>query len=390
MKTYDLVIIGTGLAGAIAAVTAAEGGLSVLSLEKGLGPKDRRSLVHGWFGQALYTMSRIDIDQDGFTDEVSFEKALEYCRKANGGRLELHQTWEVMPGDLPLQASGKSHYKASANCGSDLANQTYQRLITTGMADVLFGTVLERIEYNGKRFILYTSRGKLEAKKCLLATGIYSAEWIQNVCNTFSLPLISPNVRIGIRVEVPARLLRTFLQVAGDLQLAAKDVLFNDMRQNSLIGERDDDGLLSAFAYTLPGRNSERTSFMASFDAKTDLADAIRLTRIINVLSNDKIRRERATDFIQGHSVLEHLEQFKPIKKALIDLNKMIPSFLGCAFIHIPEIRIGGTLPVDENMKTAFAGLYGAGGCVTRVASPLGTIASALVAVRNLMEELND
>ena len=67
----------------------------------------------------------------------------------------------------------------------------------------------------------------------------------------------------------------------------------------------------------------------------------------------------------------------------------MVPSFLGCAFIHIPEVKISGTLSVDKNMKTAFAGLYGAGGCVTRVASPLGTIASALVAVRNLMEELN-
>jgi hypothetical protein len=126
---------------------------------------------------------------------------------------------------------------------------------------------------------------------------------------------------------------------------------------------------------------------MASFDASNNFADAIRVVRIINILSNDKIRRERAADFIQGHSVLEHLKQFDPIRKALVDLNKMVPLFLGCATVHIPEIRVGGALLVDENMKTAFAGLYGAGECTSRVASPLGAMASALVAVRNIMEE---
>jgi hypothetical protein len=387
MKIYDLAIVGTELAGAMAAVVAAEAGLSVLVMEKGQGPKERRHLVCGWLGRALYAMSRIDLDQDGFVDEKAFEIALDCCRKANGGRLEQHQNWEVLPNDLPLQASGKPYYQASANCGRELSQHLYERLEATAMADVLFGTTLEHIEHSEGRFVLRTSRGKLEARKCILATGGHSAEWIQNACTSLNLSTPSPRIRIGLRIEVPARLLRTFLQVAGDLQLVAEGVLIDDMRPNSLIGDREDGGLLSAFAYALPGRNSDRTSFMASFDASSNFADALRVVRIINILSNDKIRRERAVDFVQGHSVLEHLKQFNPIRKALVDLNKMVPSFLGCATIHIPEIRVGGALPVDENMKTAFAGLYGAGECASRVASPLGALASALVAVRNIMEE---
>jgi len=389
MKIYDLAVVGTGLAGAMAAVVAAEAGLEVLVLEKGYGPKDRRNLVYGWLGHSLYTMSRIDIGQDSFTNEVAFDAALDYCRKANGGRLEQHQAREILSGEMPLHVLGTPHYQADPGCGHELSQQLHQRLITTGKADVLFGTEVERLEHSEGRFILHTNRAKLEAHTCLLATGGHSAEWIQSICISLGLPLSGSFVRLGLRVEVPTRLLRTFLQVAGDLRLAAEGVLLDDMRQNSLIGDRDDKGLLSAFAYTASGRHSERTSFMASFDAGNNFADAARLIRIINILSNDKVRRERVIDFIYGHSVLEHLNQFDPIRKALLDLDKMIPSFLGCAIVHIPEIRAGGVLPVDESMKTAFAGLYGAGGCASRVASPLGALASAKIAIQNIMEERN-
>ena len=164
-------------------------------------------------------------------------------------------------------------------------------------------------------------------------------------------------------------------------------MLLDDMRQNSLVADRDDKGLLSAFAYTTVGRHSERTSFLASFDAGNDFTEAARLVRIVNILANDKVKRERAVDFSKGHSVLAHLEQFDPLRKALLDLDRMVPSFLGCATVHIPEFRASGVLPVDPNMRTAFAGLYGAGRCASRVVSPLGTMASAMVAVHSILEE---
>lgn len=391
MKVYDLAVVGTGLAGAMASVVAAEAGLQVLVLEKGHGPKDRRNLVCGWLGHALYTMSRIDIGQDGFADGAAFDAALDCLRKANGGRLEQHQAWEVLPGDLPLHASGGPHYQANLGCGRELSQQLHQRLLATGKADLLFGTGVEYIERTEDMFVLRTGRGKLAASACLLATGGHSADWMRSVCSKLGLATAVPRVRLGLRVEVPGRLLRAFLQVAGDLRLAAAagNVFLDDMRQNATVGERDDGGLLSAFAYTAPGRHSERTNFMASFDAGGDVAEMVRIVQIINVLSNDKVRRERAADFAQGHSVLEHLGQFDPLRQALLDLNRMVPSFLGCAIVHIPEMRIGGLLSVDANMRTALPGLYGAGGCASRVASPLGAMASAMVAIRSIMEERN-
>lgn len=388
MKVYDLAIVGTGVAGAAAAALAAEAGLDVLVLEKGQGPKERRSLVSGWLGRSLYSMTRIDAGRDNFTDQGAFDAALDCCRAANGGRLEQRQAWEVLPSDLPLRASGGMFYQAGPCCGRELSQSLYQRLTAFEESNILFNTSVERLEHADGQFVIHTNRARFLARKCLLATGARSVEWIGGICRSLGLAARQPDTRLGIRVEVPSKLLRAFLQVVGDLRLETDTALLDDMRAGSMIGDRDDGGLLTVFAYSMPGRQVERTSFMASV-AGSDFAETARLVRIINTLSNDKVRRERAVDFTHGHSVLEHLDQFDPVRKALLDLDRMLPSFLGCAAIHLPEMRVGGTLPVDTDMRTAFGGLYGAGECASRVASPLGALASAIVATRNIVEEIN-
>lgn len=387
MKVYDLAIIGTGIAGAAAAALAVEAGLEVLVLEKGQGPKERRSLVSGWFGRSLHSMTRIDTGRDDFFDQVAFDAALECCRTANGGRLELRQAWEVLPSDLPLRASGGMFYQAGPCCGRELSQRLYQRL-SSGTANILFNTGVEHLDHVDGQFVIHTTRARFAARRCLLATGGYSVEWVGDVCRSLGLTACQPPIRLGIRVEVPSKLLRAFLQVVGDLRLEGEGALLDDMRTGAMVGDRDDGGLLTVFAYSMPGRQAERTNFMASVEGGT-FAEASRLVRIINTLSNDKVRRERAVDFTHGHSVLEHLDQFGPVRRVLLDLDRMLPSFLSCAAIHLPEMRVGGALPVGTDMRTAFAGLYGAGECASRVASPLGALASAIVATRNIVEDTN-
>ena len=387
MKTYDLAVVGASLAGALAAVLAAEAGLSVLLLEKGQGPKDRRNLTCGWLGKSLYTMSRIDAEEKLASDEL-YGKAIDLCRQANGGRLEWHSTWKDFPSDLPFHVVEKSHYRAGPGCGHELARQLHSRATETGQADLLFNAPVEYLERTEGGFVLRSARTKFEAKACLLSVGSFAVEWTKTVCDRLGLTVPELKARLGLRVEVPGRLLRTFLQLAGDLNLSRSDAQLDDIRIGSLVGERDDANLLSAFAYAMPGKPTERTSFMASASVQEGL-DAMRVMRIVNTLSNDKIKREKATDFIHGHSVLEHIDQFVPVRQALLDLDKMLPSFLGCAAVYVPEIRISGVLPVDENMRTTLPGLYGAGECTTRVASPLGAMVSAMIAIRSLMEEKN-
>jgi hypothetical protein len=388
MKTYGLAVVGAGLAGAVTATIAAENGLDVLVLEHGHGPKDRRNLVSGWLGCALYTMGRMEVGK--MSDGALFDKAINMCREANGGKLELRSAREAIVSDeLPLCSKGVPCYQPAPDCGREFGHRLYCRLLATGRADLLFGTEVERLEHDG-RFVLHTKRGKLSSRRCVLATGSHSTEWIRGVGSSMGLETDNPHARLGVRVEMPSRRLRSFLRVMDDLRLVAGNgVLLDDFRIDSTIGDRDDGGFLSAFAHTLPGKGSERASFMASFDHGDDFGEAVRITKIVNILSNDKIKRERASDFTHGHSVLEHLGQFEPLRKTLRDLDRMVPSFLRRATVHIPEVRLGGALRTDERMKTAFPGLYGAGECVSRVNGLLDALVSAMVSAQSIVEDEN-
>jgi glycine/D-amino acid oxidase-like deaminating enzyme len=392
MKTYDLAVIGAGLAGAVAAVVAAEAGLDVLVLEKGHGPGDRRNLVNGWLGRALYTMGRLDAGDTYFFESkrTAFDTAFELCRDANGGKLECRQGGYIPPENLPLQSLARLHYSAEPTCGREMAQRLHKRLLAPGTADLLFGADANRVEWDTGRFVLHTRRGKLLSQRCLVATGGHSVEWVRDLCTSISISAAASHVRLGIRVEVPERLLRTFIRVAGDLCLSsAEGVLVDDARIGSAVGDREDNGLLSAFAHTPPGKRAERTSFMVSLDLGNNFEEMVRLVRIANILSNDKVRRERAVDFVDGHSALKHLKQFDPLRLALRNLDRMVPSLLECATVYIPEIRIGGTLPTDERMRTVFPGLYGAGECVPKVDGLLDAMASALVSAQSVMEDRN-
>jgi len=383
MKIYDLAVVGTGMAGTLATIAAAEGGLDVLALERGHGLKDRRSLVSGWFGRAMFSMARADSEKDDFSDPHAFAAIFDMCRKANGGMLEQHISASLE--GLPLRTVPLPFYQLNHGCGYELSQHLQKRL---GKADVLFGTNVNRLSYNDGKFVLHTNRGRMEAKKCIISTGSHSVEWIRTISTTFGIPISNSKAKLGVRVEVPSKLVKPFLKIAGDLRLESDNVLFDDMRINSLIGDREDGGLMTVFAYSAPGKPSERTTFMASVPIQ-DFTDAARLIRIVNTLSNDKVKRERGIDFVKGHSVLEHIDQFHPICDALLKLDKMLPSLIGCATIHIPEMRVEGSIEVNSYMGTDFCGLYGAGECVSRVKSPFGAMASALVAVRHIMEEKN-
>ncbi|MCS6994253.1 MAG: FAD-dependent oxidoreductase [Anaerolineales bacterium] len=67
--TFDVIVVGAGLAGAAAAVTAARGGLNVVMVERGVAPGSKN-----YFGGALYTHSLLDIYPDFFDRKPPLER----------------------------------------------------------------------------------------------------------------------------------------------------------------------------------------------------------------------------------------------------------------------------------------------------------------------------
>ena len=355
MKIYDLIVIGAGSAGVFAAKIACEHGLTTLILDKGRSLKDRRDPACGWFGHGLNAMGRIEADESSGTDEV-----LELCQRANNNKIDIRHCDEETVSSRRF-LSGK-WYEFRPTIGRELAVQFYKSIAPT--ADLLFDTEAKKVIKTDLGFSVQTTRGRFTTKRCLIAVGSKSAEWIVGVGKELGLTTEDPSVRLGVRVEVPARMLKPMLSERGSIRIEHAGVLSDDVCPNGFVGEWEDFKLISAFGHRAAGKRSDRTSFMLSVSASEGMDESLRVARILNVLSNDKLRRERAFDLVHGRSVLQHFDQFDSIVEGLMDWGRLIPRFVESATIHVPELRVEGALPADDNMRTTCSGLYGAGQCV--------------------------
>lgn len=378
MKVYDLIVIGAGPAGALAAQFACGNGLATLILEKGRSLKDRRDPACGWFGHGLNAMGRLEADGSTYADV-----ALELCRGANDGRIDSRQCEEESAGARRFLPGEWHEFRPSI--GRQLAVQVYQSVAP--VADLLFDTEAKKVMRTDEGFLVQTNRGRFAARRCLIAAGGKSAEWVVKIGRALKLDLKDPPVRFGVRAEAPARMLRSLLAERGGIRIEHAGVLSDDACPNGFVGEWEDFKLISAFGHHPAAKRSKRTSFMLSVDTSDGLEETLRVARILNVLSNDKLKRERAFDIVQGRSVLQHFEQFDSIVEGLLDWGRLVPRFVECATVHVPELRIGGALPADENMRTACPGLYGAGQCVSGVKTLLGAMASGLTAARSIIKD---
>jgi len=380
MKMYDLAVVGAGPAGSVAAMLASSAGMSVLVFEKGRSLKDRKDLACGWFGHGLYSMDRLDAYEDSFDDREAFSQAEDMFHIASGGRLEVRRSVPEMIGSMSM--SGGMYFLTGMASGRTMAEDTYRKT----RADMLFETKVDGIFASVNGFMIHSSRGRFNARKCLVSSGRMSYEWVSGIAGNLGVAWRDSSARMGVRIEIPSRMLAPLMRGRGDIGMECGGVLIDDARMNGFVGEWDDFGVASAFAHCLPDKRSSRASLAVSVEVESG-EEAFRLARITNVLSGDKVKRERLQD-VGGHrSSLRHFEKALDLVEASMRLSELSPRIMDTAVAHVPAIMIGGALTVDESMRTECPGFYGAGHCTSRVRTLIGAVASGVVAARSVLQD---
>jgi uncharacterized protein len=377
MKIYDLIVVGAGPAGVSAAQVISSKGMSVLLVERGKDINRRRDLTSGWFGHGLYAMNRLELEDPIFTNRRAIKEAFKVVQQVSSEPPQI-----IKPTDKP------QYCRLSDSIGKELAEYYFNSISRN--ADIVFNTEVERISKDGEIFLVKTIRKEYRAARCLIATGKNSLEWIKKLCNDFDIVPAKHGVRVGVRVEVPTFRINEMVQDAGDIRIDCdNNICTEDARLNSFVGEWEDSNILSAFGHGLPNKKSERTNFMIGAEPQDneESEEALRETKIANVLQNDKIRPERIKDYVEGKSVLEHLKTFTKLKSSFKYLETFFPALTTYAIMYAPEIRLRGILPVDAKMRTVVKSLYGAGECTARVSSLIGAMASGIVVARNILKE---
>ena len=361
MKKYDIIIIGSGPAGVMSAFSAVNKGMSVLLIEKGKSLPKRKDLVSGWFGQALFKMNYLDLDDELLNNPESLNEVFNLIKYVYPKKISFTKDMCEFPKSL----------------GAYLASFFYKYL--SEKIDIMFNTEALKIEKN-ETFIIHTTKNKFKSTRCIVATGKNSIDWLNYVCSCFEIKTLTCSMKVGVRVEVPTFRVKNSLIENTELK-----ELVEDTREDSFIGEWEESNILSAFGYNLPDKKTAKTSFMLGTEVSSSMIKDI---QIINVLSNDKIKIERVEDYMKGKSVLKHISSFNGLKKSFEELDKHLPLFINYATMYVPEVKLKGSFPVLSNMKTEIEGLYGVGECTSRVCTLIGAMASGLIAIKTIEEKL--
>lgn len=366
-KVYDAAIIGSGPSGVAAAHILASRGMSVLLLEKGKDMLKRRDTINGWFGRALYGMHRVRLSDPILRNKKVFREALVIVQKAT--------RWKDV-------LSAKEYEEPPIECGYELAAYFFNKL--EDKVDIKFDTEVTDI-VKKRQIKITTSKGEFVAKRCVFASGRHSLLWLQKVCPTLGISCADLETHIGVRIELPHRLAKDAIDVEENIEV--NDVVGDDISTHSFVSEWEEAGILSAQGCSAPQKPTGQTSLMLGFNPEVSAEEVMRTVKIINVLSNDKIRRERVKDFMEHRSILEHIDMFDKLHDTFEHINEDVPTFINCAMMYIPEVRWKGILPVNSRMKTGVNGIYGIGECSTRASTIIGAMASGLIVARTILGE---
>ena len=166
MKVYDLIVIGSGPAGALAAYRASKSKLSVLVLEKG---KDlfrrRKDLISGWFGRGIFELDKIEIEDPILSNPAFVKRAFDFIKRVSPYKVKV-----IKPQD------SLKYCQFPPDFGVCVAKYLFEKI--SHKADILFETEVEKID-KSKYFIVHTPKGIFKSRKCLIATGKNSLEWVK-------------------------------------------------------------------------------------------------------------------------------------------------------------------------------------------------------------------
>lgn len=342
---YDTIIVGAGISGAFTANFLDN---NFLILEKGKDLFKRREAISGWFGRALYSMSRLQLSDPLLNNKKMTKKALDL--------LKINPTQQFQ--------------EFSPNFGQELALYLFNKLHNK----TKFNT--EVIDITNENYItIKTNKETYKTKNCVIATGKYSFQFIQSISNSLNIKLNELTPAVGVRIELLNKLAKNLDRTQNICQ---NNVKIDDIIKNSFIAEWEENKILSAYGCSVS--NQGQTSLMFNFIPNIPVDDVIRNVRIVNVLSNDKIRKEKVKDFMENSSVLEHISLFNPLKTSFEEFNDLFPNFINSSIMYSPEIKFNGLLPVNAKMKTTSNNIFAVGECTNKVSNLIGAVSSALIA----------
>src|SRR4030066_962098 len=260
-KEYDVIIIGAGPAGIFTALELTrKNNLSVLILEKGKKIEKRECLMRtksggcfhcspcgllcGWGGAGAFSDGKLNLSTqiggslNQYFDEEKLSELIKYVDDLyifHGAPTEVYGTKEkrvqkfidaAIKYDLKLVPSKIRHL------GSDRSIPFLKGIyeVLNEKIDIKLRTEVEQVIVRDKKAIgVKTAKGEeIFAEYIILAPGRVGASWLEKEAKRLKLTTINNPVDIGVRVEVPATVLKELTDATYEAKLIYYSKKFDD------------------------------------------------------------------------------------------------------------------------------------------------------------------
>jgi uncharacterized FAD-dependent dehydrogenase len=377
MKTYDIGIIGGGVAGAFAALRIAQlhRNVKTILIEFGRPPGKRRRQLEGWLG-CLPT-------GDGKIYPSDVAKILDL---ADGRRVKAINRWffnhlnEVNPCKLVrTRMPAAATLRKIKTAGFEVTNRHYfqwrpesihqlSRLIAErvegGNVAFSFDNEVYSFARSNGQFFLSTAEGDIKCKRLILCAGRSGWRWVNEMYRKLGILVNDDIARFGIRVELPAQYLKDFNQ--SHCTWAREGLQIGPMQWGgSIIQEDHADMTTAAYRSNEDRWKSDKTFFSIighrEFEGKGCFQSS-RLAQLAFLLSGDRVGREKIRSFMKRQDQLSLVPEFAWLRDVIDELTTIIPPLISRGYYHCPDIQTcTPNLRIGANLESEVRGLFVAG-----------------------------